>query len=367
MRFWRVAALAVGLSLIGVAGQAQVMSPGADGPYVRFEGGWNHMMNPTIHSSSSSLAASASMDEGFIFGGALGYGFGRFRLEGDFDYRENRVSGVNVGNPGGIAGLASGGGGGTINSFAETINGYMDLPYNWLGFTPYIGAGAGAAHLKYSSVSSGGTQIIGDSDTIPVIQGMLGVHRTFSNNWGVGLEYRFLNGFHPNLRDQAGNRLSTNDYRNHSILLSISYSFGAPPPPPAPAATPAAAPAPIPAAAPPPAPVAGARQLFLVFFDFDKSTITAAGRQVLDAAANAFKRDRVVRIELTGYTDTVGTQQYNLNLSRKRAMAVRDYMARQGVPQNRMDVAWKGKEDLRVPTPDGVREPQNRRVEIVVP
>jgi outer membrane protein OmpA-like peptidoglycan-associated protein len=247
------------------------------------------------------------------------------------------------------------------------LNGLLDLPYNFFGLKPYIGAGVGAVNEKLKSVSVAGTTLVDDSDNLFAMQAMVGVRYKLTDNWGLGLEYRFLNGFHPSFKDRTGNSFTTNDYRNSSLLLSISYSFGAPPPPPPAATSSAAAYTPPPAPAPQPAPVAGARQLFLVFFDFDKSRITDAGRQVLDAAVDAIKRDQAVRIELTGYTDTVGTQAYNLNLSRKRADAVRDYLSKQGVPANRMDVAWKGKEDLRVPTPDGVREPQNRRVEIVMP
>ncbi|MGH7089019.1 MAG: OmpA family protein, partial [Stellaceae bacterium] len=113
--------------------------------------------------------------------------------------------------------------------------------------------------------------------------------------------------------------------------------------------------------------VPGPRELYLVFFDFNKSAVTAAGRQVLNEAADAYRKGRPVRIEVTGYTDTVGSQQYNLGLSKRRADAAASYLAQAGVPMNRMDVAWKGKEDLRVPTPNDVREPQNRRVEIVTP
>ena len=61
---------------------------------------------------------------------------------------------------------------------------------------------------------------------------------------------------------------------------------------------------------------------------------------------------------LTGYTDLAGTQQYNLELSHKRAIAVRDQLVRDGVAASAIAVSWKGKEDPRVPTPDGVREPQ---------
>jgi OmpA-OmpF porin, OOP family len=125
-----------------------------------------------------------------------------------------------------------------------------------------------------------------------------------------------------------------------------------PPPPPA-----AAAPAP-----PPPQP----EHNFIVFFDFDKSTLTAAGRKVVDAAAALAQQNVPMHIQVNGYTDTVGTQQYNLALSRRRADTVRSALERDGVGANRIAVMGYGKENLRVATPDGVKEPQNRRAEILI-
>jgi OOP family OmpA-OmpF porin len=211
-----------------------------------------------------------------------------------------------------------------------------------------------------------GVALVSDRDTVPAAQAIAGVKYDLTPNWGVGLEYRFLNGFNPRFHTANNSAVSTSNAQDHSILLTLTYAFGAPPPPPPPV-QPAAAPAPMPAPAPAPAATVPPGQFFIVFFDFDKSTITAAGQQVLDAAAAAFSQNHPVRIELTGFTDTVGTQRYNLGLSQRRAVAVHNYLAAHGVPDSAMDVAWKGKEDLRVPTPDGVREPQNRRVEIVIP
>jgi OOP family OmpA-OmpF porin len=70
---------------------------------------------------------------------------------------------------------------------------------------------------------------------------------------------------------------------------------------------------------------------------------------------------------VTGYTDTSGSPGYNQRLSERRANAVAAALERLGVPRSDMVVAGRGQNDLRVPTPPGVREPQNRRVEIVLP
>jgi len=104
-----------------------------------------------------------------------------------------------------------------------------------------------------------------------------------------------------------------------------------------------------------------------VFFDFDKSTITPAARQTIEQAAAAAKTQGAARIDLTGHTDTVGTAEYNMALSLRRANAVKKVLVELGIAADQISVVGKGKTDLLVKTPDGVREPKNRRVEIVLP
>ena len=65
--------------------------------------------------------------------------------------------------------------------------------------------------------------------------------------------------------------------------------------------------------------------------------------------------------------DRSGSPGYNQRLSERRANNVAKALAALGVPQNQMIVSGRGENDNRVPTADGVREPQNRRVEIVAP
>ncbi len=132
--------------------------------------------------------------------------------------------------------------------------------------------------------------------------------------------------------------------------------FGAPPPPPPP-------PPPAPPAPPPPPP----HQVYLVFFDWDKYNITPEGMQILEAAAAHYKAGGAVQIQVTGYTDLTGSPGYNQRLSERRANAVATVLERLGIPRNEMAVSGRGMNDPRVPTPLGVREPQNRRVEIVFP
>jgi OOP family OmpA-OmpF porin len=131
----------------------------------------------------------------------------------------------------------------------------------------------------------------------------------------------------------------------------------------------AMAPKPAPRAAtpppPPPAPAPEA-QTSLVFFDFNSAVLTPEARAIVRTAATNARRGTPTRIEVTGHADKSGPDAYNLRLSQRRAEAVQALLVSEGVGASNIGVAAKGEADPLVPTPDGVREPQNRRVEIVI-
>ena len=144
-----------------------------------------------------------------------------------------------------------------------------------------------------------------------------------------------------------------NDF-NHSLLIGVRYNFGAPPPPSPVAPAPVASPAPA------------AARSYLVFFDWDKATLTERARAIVKEAADNSTRVQYTRLEVNGYTDTSGTPQYNRGLSERRARTVAAELVRDGVPQNAISIQGLGDTNLLVPTGAGVREPQNRRVEIII-
>jgi OmpA-OmpF porin, OOP family len=136
-------------------------------------------------------------------------------------------------------------------------------------------------------------------------------------------------------------------------VFGVRYTFGVTPPPP---------PAPAPVAAPAPAPA----RSYLVFFDWDKATLTDRARQIIAEAAENSRHVQYTQIEVNGYTDTSGTPKYNMGLSIRRAQNVAAELVRDGVPRNAISIHGFGETHLLVPTGPGVREPQNRRVEIII-
>jgi outer membrane protein OmpA-like peptidoglycan-associated protein len=105
---------------------------------------------------------------------------------------------------------------------------------------------------------------------------------------------------------------------------------------------------------------------FMLFFAYDQATLAPDNEAVVREAAAAAKARPNARVTVAGHADTAGDASYNQVLSERRAAATRDALVRDGVSQAAITVVARGKEELLVPTTDRVREPKNRRVEIVV-
>ena len=106
---------------------------------------------------------------------------------------------------------------------------------------------------------------------------------------------------------------------------------------------------------------------YIVLFDFDKYNIRSDAQAVINQVlADAAAKGVPVNISAIGHTDTVGTEDYNMALSLRRADSVREALIAGGVDPNAITVAGRGESELAVPTPDETYEQANRRVEIVL-
>jgi OmpA-OmpF porin, OOP family len=287
-------------------------------------------------------------DYGYDFGGFVGYDFGAFRLEAEASYRRAELdsftagtTGVRTNNVIRPAGNYRANGSTDILSFM--LNGLLDFGPDD-GLQGFVGGGVGVARVGIETELTTGSFTIDDSDSGFAWQVLAGVRAPISDNWDVGLRYRLFNATDVNVTDVGGRSLS-DDVRTHSILGTLTYNFGAPeaPPPPAPACE---------------------SGPYIVFFDWDKSDITPEAATVLDSAVSAYANCGNASVMLAGYTDRSGTVQYNLGLAARRNDSVRGYLTSRGVPDSRISSEAFGEANPRVPTADGVRELQNRRVEI---
>ena len=307
-----LAAAAV-VALPAIAEAQDIPVPGV---YLGVEGGLNWLFNTTI------LGLNVSPQTGWAAGGKIGYDFIGPRIEVEGIYRQN-IHGTFFGNR-------------AINGQISDVSVMGNFLYDFRSFgsiVPYIGAGAGVGFVD-SDFNLG--------STVFAFQGILGVGWEATPNLRFNLEGRYYGTTNPSV---AGTTWTNN---NAMLLASVMVKFGA-----------AAAPPP-----PPPPPVAPPS--FMVFFDWDRSNLSAQALATIHQAADAFRAKGNARITATGHTDTSGPEAYNMALSLRRANAVKDALVRDGVPAQAITVIGMGEKGLLVPTADGVREPQNRRVEIVI-
>ncbi len=319
-----------------------------------------------------------SYDPGATGLASVGYGFGNgLRMEVEGSYRYNSLNNNGRASSGGVSVLRQtgkeekyGAMGNVLYDFDPNVLGLAFIPFP---VTPYVGVGVGyqfealrehtAQVDQFGPIASnlGGTRgsfayqaIVGAAFPIAAVPGL-----------AVTAEYRFLGlsdplnfggpiiapatAATPLQIGRATAHFSGNDY-NHSLLVGLRYAFNTVPPP---------------VEAPPPV-VQPQNRTYLVFFDWDRADLTNRARQIIAEAAQATTRVQTTRIEVSGYTDSSGTARYNQGLSIRRAQNVSAELVRLGVPRQAITVQGFGETRQLVPTANGVREPQNRRVEIVL-
>jgi len=349
---------ATALALPMAAAQAQPVT----GLYVGAGAGVNFR-----HDAESRGVRIVPDNPGFAGVASLGWGFGNgVRAEIEGNYRENEVDKLTVEGAPGVRSSS-----GYLRSYGVMGNALFDLNLDrffGLPLAPYVGVGAGYVwnEIKNARFTRGTTSYrIDDSgDGQFAYQAIAGVAFKLFDVPGLAFtaEYRFLGTLHPKIgidrvsgppRGDVAAGFRPENY-NHSALLGVRYNFGAPRPAPVVAEQPVAPRQPEVA------------RTYLVFFDWDRADLTDRARQIIGEAANASRTARATRIEVAGHADRSGTPQYNQRLSQRRADVVAAELVRQGVNRGDIGVTAFGESRPLVPTADGVREPQNRRVEIVL-
>ncbi|MBY0411606.1 MAG: OmpA family protein [Burkholderiaceae bacterium] len=114
------------------------------------------------------------------------------------------------------------------------------------------------------------------------------------------------------------------------------------------------------AAEPPPA------QTFTLLFENNSSVLRADSLAQLDEIAEISQRSGLIRVSISGHTDAIGSDRLNDNLARTRAEEVRQQLLRRRVSASLLTVSSHGKGNPLVVTPDGVAEPRNRRVVVII-
>ncbi|MFZ4408156.1 MAG: OmpA family protein [Paracraurococcus sp.] len=368
----------------------------ASGPYVSLSGGVNLVPDTLLIDAVSpgvrflNLNKPNTYKDGFAITAAAGYRLTpMIRTELEFSYRNNKPDNFILTN---AYSFGTAKYSGTENKYSFMLNTYVDIANFW-GVTPYVGVGLGATLFDWdgvarkslanpyfagNSVNPGQLSDITNTAQEAVMrftyQAIGGASYAIPGTSGLSLtaEYRFLampetvkikdrltavpttppaNG--PGFTSSGSGYSRYSSQENHTFLVGLRYEFGAAPV------------APVTAAVAPVAPPAAART-YLVFFDWDRADLTDRARQVVGDAVQGAKRVSNTRIEVAGHADRSGTPAYNQALSQRRAESVGAELVRQGINRSDIIVTAFGESRPLVPTADGLREPQNRRVEIVL-
>ena len=355
MRF-RDIFLATALAALPIAVQAQPI----EGPYISGGIGLHVPQNTGISRDHFLIGGShlrLEQSPGFEALGAIGYALGngaRFEIEANFN--QNAV--------GAIARLPfATNSSGSIRHYGVMANALFDMDIGSPWIYPYLGIGAG--YQQTSAVNVAVTQTGGpfafrtsDSQGTFAMQAIVGLSLPIPGMPGLSItpEYRFMDILGgPKLKGTGNFPVANIQLKNqfdHNFIVGVRYAFNVPPP-----AIPAAAPAAVPAAA---------ARSYLVFFDWDKAVLTDRARGIVKDAALAATKATHTRIDVAGNADTSGTPAYNQGLSMRRAQAVAAELVKDGVAKTDISVTANGDTHPLVPTAPGVREPQNRHVEIVL-
>ncbi len=374
------------------------------GPYVSLGAGVNLQQNdivtpaPILRTDYSNVVY--KFHPGFSGKVSAGYGLGNgLRAEIEGDYLDNVVRGGEVVLPDGVNTPRRAGG------LEQKYGGFVNVLYDFslgLPVQPYVGVGAGGLAVQHNDFNQsaegvvtvppppipGGkpfgythNQVVGGFayqgiagfavplgflpglsftaeyhfigllDPLPAFQTELSRYVLVSAHCAPGQSCPFFEGYkHIEIE---GNRHFTNDF-NHDIVLGFRYALFQPRPRVISSDLPTAVPSTL-----------IVDRTYLVFFDWDRADLTARARQIVAQAATA-AQGGTTRIEVDGYTDLSGTPAYNQRLSVRRAQSVKTELVRDGVQAGEITISGHGETSPLVQTAAGVREPQNRRVEIIL-
>ena len=347
------------------------------GPYVSLGAGGTYTQDQNLTSVNVPALGAFSygtgnnghikVDGNVIGSGAIGYGLGNgLRIELQGDYRRNTLVS--------FSGLNGGG-------HEEQYEGYVNVLYDFdlspfgLPITPYVGIGAGYDQVKFQNGRASGFSGPGFDNPIFIretntqgnfaAQGILGVAYNIGFIPGLALTAEGRVSAIPEAQDYHGQffapgvftriNFRTDNTINYAGVVGLRYALFQPAPPPPPAPPPQQA-----------APEVQPSRTYLVFFDWDRADLTSRARQIVAEAASASTHVQTTRIEVNGYTDLSGTAAYNQRLSVRRAQSVEAELVRDGVNRGEISIHGYGESNPLVPTAQGVREPQNRRVEIIL-
>jgi OmpA-OmpF porin, OOP family len=345
-----------GYILAGAAFLA-LMAPAhaAEGWYLGLGAGWDTIDHVRV--TGAGLDGKLRSSGSPIAEATFGYKFGDFRLETETAWDRHKIENI---DSGGIVGPIDTG---RFEMRSALVNGIYDihlLPRLKIS----LGAGAGAGNDTVKFFDPAVVTTFSNGDRMRFMwQAIGGLSFQASRHFELFVEYHYRDLLGTSNISPLAGSMRTHNVNEQAVIAGLRWYSWAPEPrvayqpPPAP---PYVRPAPPPPLPPAPPPV----KTFIVFFDFNKSSLTPEATNVVGEAVKEAKSSGAVRVLVTGHTDTVGSDVYNQALSVRRAQSVKDQMISDGMGGSAIAIEGKSFHDPLVATGPGVREPQNRRAVI---
>ncbi len=358
-----------------------------DGIYGAIGAGLNYMTEDNDVSNDSvggappyTFDSEADYNNGIGIYLALGKGIGNgFRAELEGSYRNNDIRHIATKAPG-YSGFPPS----TISGDTKTYAVMANLIYDFEGLsdvvTPYLGAGAGVAFIDHDIVGMNAagaplaplTIAYAADKAAFAYQGIAGLGFHLAEDLMLDISYRYFAVDKPTVAATLNGVASgiKTEYETHSVFAGLRWNFGG-----------GAAPVqykdcwdgsavPVTAECPPQLVEDQSADLdpleLTVYFDYDKSNLTPQAQTLISQAAAQALQNDIDTVVVSGNTDTSGSSAYNQALSERRAAVVRDALIANGVPASSIRTEAYGETNLATPTADGVREPLNRRSEVVI-
>jgi outer membrane protein len=265
---------------------------------------------------------------------------------------------------------------GDVGSFKQ-LPPTLTLKYNFLPdgvFRPYVGAGVNLTFISNVDIAGGALKL--DSTSVGVA-GQIGADFKLADHWFANVDAKYIT-LRSDIKDAAtGAKLGAVKVDPWLLGVGIGYRFGghpapapmpvraperAPPPPPPPRALPPPPPPPP----PPAAPAKPAEELVLkgVNFETASAKLKPESEKILDGVVKTDIQCHCAKVDIRGYTDSVGKAAYNQKLSERRAIAVKDYLEGHGVPPGVLTAQGFGEEHPIASNATADGRAQNRRVTV---
>ena len=324
----------------------------AQGWYLSIEGGgsfvsdWEHTRTRWTICGPEIKHALAALENGWAAFGAVGFAIDGWRIEFEGGYRHNDIESY-VKHKIWLREFSRQEPSGELTEASAMLNVIYDIPI-FERFSLSVGVGAGADFASFRLDTRWAP--VNEDDWHFAYQGIAGANYAITDMTIVFVKYRYSNVSDVNYDPTPLVHLEGEGFEKQAATAGVRFQLGAP-----------AVPLAVAPATPQPVPL---EREFMVFFGFNRYSLTPQALATIKEAVGAVHKSGSAAIRVIGHADRSGSIAYNKALSLRRAKSVKKALIDEGLASDTIAISGRGESEPLVHTADGVRESQNRRVHI---